>query len=576
MPDEFEFNDEVLVFDGGSVKDLGNGRIGGYALMYSTAQDPDLTKEFFSKEESTIDGPHVDAPVFYIHGRDSRMGKRIIGRAVSSTVDDVGVWVETQLNMRDEYEKAILAMAKAGKLGYSTGALGHMVDYAPKGEGIQLIKTWIVGETSLTPTPAEPRLYVQSLKSLSASEMAALPNEEEDEKPIQTITKEITNMADIDIKAEIAAALAERDAAAKTEADKATAIKSAEEAGYKKAIEELTAKHLIKGAPAVVKDLSSDPDGVEAFKSWLQTGEVNGSLIAPPASWTKNDSKTAFAIGAGATGGFLVPDPLYQGIIAKRDLSSWVRQAPVQKFVTSSDHILVPVEHTASAAFTLTAEAAAYTENEPDLDQLDIILYKYTKQITMSEEFVNDQSANFDQWISESIARAVAITENTIFSVGSGLGAPRGLLTGATAGTTAGSSLTAIAALDFTYLVGSMPAGYNVPSECGFLMRNVTKWIAKSLASLPFPFMNSATTPDFLGYPAYICDDLPVIGTASAVGAIIFANFGFYGIAEKPGVLIQRNPYLHMGTGQVDIFCNIYRGGGVLQSEAVIASLNHA
>jgi len=578
MPEDktFEFTDDVLIFEGGAVKDLGDGKIGGYAIMYSKSIDPDLTKEFFSKDESMIDGPHENSPIFYVHGRDTKMGKRIIGRAVSAHADDIGVWVETQLQTRDEYEKAILAMAKAGKLGYSTGALSHMVDYEPRGDGVQLIKTWVVGEVSLTPTPAEPRLYVQSLKSLTPVEMAALPNETE--APIQT-NKEISNMAEIDIKAEVAAALKQeldtRDAAAKAEAEKAAALKTSEEAGYKKAIDELTAKHMIKGAPSVVKDLSSDPDGVQAFKSWLQTGQINHSLIEPDASWTKNE-KTAFAIGAGNTGGFLVPDPLYNGIIAKRDLSSWVRQAPVQKFATSSDHIQVPVEHTKAANWTLTAEAAAYTENEPTLDQIDIILYKYTKNILMSEEFLLDQSANAEQWISDVIARSVATTENNIFTLGSGAGNPQGVLTGATAGTTAGSSLTAVAALDLTYLVGAIPAGYNVPAECGFLMRNVTKWITKSLASLPFPFMNDAEVPDFLGYKCYTSDDLPVIGTGSAVGAIIFGNFNYFGVAEKPGILVQRNPYLHMGTGQVDIFCNIYRGSAVLLTEAIIASLNHA
>ena len=572
MPDEFEFTDDVLIFDGGAVKDLGGGKIGGYALMYSTSIDPDLTKEFFSKSESSIDGPHENSPVFYIHGRDAKMGKRIIGRALSARADDVGLWVETQLNQRDEYEKAVLAMAKAGKLGYSTGALSHMVDYEPRGDGVQLIKTWIVGEVSLTPTPAEPRLCVQSLKSLSASEMAALPNEEDD--PIQT-NKEINHMADeLDVKAVVAAALAERDAAVKAETEKALALKASEEVGYKKAIEELTAKHLIKGAPSVVKDLSSDPDGVEAFKSWVRTGEVNGSLIAPPNSWSKGAEKTAFAIGAGATGGFMVPDPMYNGIIAKRDIASWVRLAPVQKFVTSSDHIIVPVESTKASTFTLTAENAAYTENEPTIAQVDLILYKYTKSILMSEEFVNDQAGNFDSWITDVIARSVASTENSIYTLGSGLGNPQGIRAGATVSTTAFSSATAPTAADLHTLVGQLGAGYNQGQECGFLMRSVTKWILKSIASLAFPFNAQATSPDFLGYPCYVSDDCALIGTTGGNGAVFFGNFNFYGIAEKPGIMIQRNPYLYMATGQTALFCNIFRGGAVLQAEAIIKNLN--
>ena len=40
--------------------------------------------------------------------------------------------------------------------------------------------------------------------------------------------------------------------------------------------------------------------------------------------------------------------------------------------------------------------------------------------------------------------------------------------------------------------------------------------------------------------------------------------------------VVQRNPYLYMGTGQVGIFASIFRGGGVLQSEAFYYLTNHS
>jgi len=581
-PKDFEFNDDVLVFNGGEIKDLGEGKIGGYALMYSEAGDPDLVKDYFSKTDSNIDGPQDNSPVFYIHGKDSKMQKRIIGRTVSSRKDDVGVWVETQLNMRDEYEKAILAMAKAGKLGYSTGALSHLVDREPKGKGINLIKMWVVGETSLTPTPAEPRLFVQSLKSLSTSEMAALPSEEEEKEvqPIQTI-KENKNMADEkDIEAVVAAALEKRDAAVKAEADKVVALKTAEEAGYKKAVDEMTAKKMLKVAPGVTKELGDDNDGLQAFKSWICTGQVNEGLIRPDTeTWKmKDETKVAYNVTTGASGAFLVPDILLSTIQAKRDLVSWARQAPVQAFTVSSDHLLIPAEGTKATNFTLTLEAGAYNEDEPTVNQKDLILYKYTKNVRMSEEFVNDNQTNFDAWMSQALARAVATTENTIFTIGSGAGQPQGIRTGGTNdGSAFTAALAAFASVDLATMVGLLPAGYNVMGECGFLMPNVSKWGFKAVGATIFAFIPTPTSQDFFGYPCYVCDDLtPVNVTANLVGCAIFANFTQFAIGEKPGILIQRNPYLHMGTGQIDIYANIYRGSVVLQPEAVLLSVNHA
>ena len=575
---DFEFTDEELVFFGGEVKDLGEGRIGGYLLQYSTVNDPDLTKDFFSKDESEIEVQPSNLPVYYIHGRDTKMGKRIIGRATTKT-DDVGIWAETQLNLCDEYEKAILAMAKAGKLGYSSGALPHLVEREPRGKGVMLVKSWVIGEASLTPTPAEPRNTVVALKSLSTSEMAALPNEDDSKtNPIKE-QKKMEN--EVDVKAVAAAAVADalsaRDAADKAKAESAVALKTAEDAGYTKAIEEMKAKRMLKTAPAVIKEIGDDNDGMQAFKSWIKTGQENGGLIQPDASW----EKAAYNIGSGAQGGFLVPDPLYATIIAKRQLLSWVRQAPVQAFTTPADHLLVPVENTVAAKFTLTQEAAQYTEDEPTVNQIDIIMYKYTKLVRMSEEFVNYNTTNFDAWLTDAIGRCVGITENTIFTTGTGTGAPQGILTGAqfgggTLSTVAGSSLTAVSATDLAYLVGLLPAGYNVPSQCVFLMRNATKWLAKSAGATIFAFIPTPSGGDFFGYPALICDDVPLIGTGSAVGAMMFFNANYYGVVEKPGILIQRNPYLYMANGQIGLFVNMFRGGAVLIPESVVLNLNHA
>jgi predicted phage gp36 major capsid-like protein len=41
-------------------------------------------------------------------------------------------------------------------------------------------------------------------------------------------------------------------------------------------------------------------------------------------------------------------------------------------------------------------------------------------------------------------------------------------------------------------------------------------------------------------------------------------------------MIVQRNPYLYMGTGQIGIFCSIFRGGGTLQAEAFYYLTNHS
>ena len=156
-------------FIGGEIKALDDkGKIGGYLVRYSTEDDPDLTGDYFTK--STDFGEFSKLPVLYHHGFDKQIGKKRIGTA-NIQADDIGLWAETQLEMRDQYEKYIFEMAQAGKLGYSSGAASHTVD-RQQGAKASHITQWYMAEASLTPTPAEYRNTVTPIKSLIPSEIS--------------------------------------------------------------------------------------------------------------------------------------------------------------------------------------------------------------------------------------------------------------------------------------------------------------------------------------------------------------------------------------------------------------------
>lgn len=393
--------------------------------------------------------------------------------------------------------------------------------------------------------------------------------------------------------AEIAAkavtdALAKREADQKAEAEKQAALKAAEEKkfeeGYKKALEDVRAN------PAKTFYHSTEPthddnDGVQAFKSWMATGQTNDGLIRPTSDFMKaggsyfvgNEGKAAWNVNDGATGGFLVPDPLYKQIIAKRNMGSWVRQVPCQYFETPADHLLVPRESTSLTDFVLTAEAASYNEEEGTISQKDLILYKYTKLTKVSEEFLMYNGTNWESWFANALGRAVAGTENTIFTTGTGTSQPEGVVTGATvANTTATTDV--ILPSELTALIGYLGGGYNVNGECAFLMNNTTKWYLKGSGGtsvVPFAYVPTPADGDFFGYKAIVDDDIVVYTTASAK-CVVFGNMTYYGVVEKPGMVVQRNPYLYQATGQIGIFATIFRGGGVLQSEAFYYLTNKA
>lgn len=155
--------DDALIYYGDAVKALGGGRVGGYLILFSTAADPDLSGDYFTKSTDFFFDEQPRAVVLYDHGLDPTLKARKLGRG-ALRIDDVGVWVEAQLELRDQYEKAVYAMAEAGKLGWSSGSVPHLVERTPVKKSAE-IKSWPIVEASLTPMPIEPRTSAMTLKS---------------------------------------------------------------------------------------------------------------------------------------------------------------------------------------------------------------------------------------------------------------------------------------------------------------------------------------------------------------------------------------------------------------------------
>ena len=157
---------ETYVCIGDAVKSLGDGKIGGYLVRFSTEEDPDLTGDFFTK--STYFGPRNGDGVdmLFHHGIPLKSGLEGLAdylfKPVKAMKDEVGIWVEAVLDARNEYEKAVLDLAVSGKLGWSSGTAKHLIRKDERGE----IRRWPIIEASLTPTPAEPRNGASAIKSL--------------------------------------------------------------------------------------------------------------------------------------------------------------------------------------------------------------------------------------------------------------------------------------------------------------------------------------------------------------------------------------------------------------------------
>lgn len=557
--------EDVLVMFGGEIKALGEGKVGGYLVRYSTPKDPDLEGDFFSKETDLGAADGGSLPVYYQHGMDGQLKSRRIGRGVVK-YDDAGLWFEAQLELRDEYEQYIYELAQAGKLGWSSGAAGHLVSRESVGKSYHIM-SWPIAEASLTPTPAEARNSAVSLKSL-------------------------VNLDDApEVSAEVAA-VAEPEVVIEQAADELPEIKTIETG--EKEMEEQEIKDLVSDA---VKAAIADQTPVNAggLKAAVVTKDPkhSASFGKALAAWAQGDNPAGFCKGVEMTmhpegvkgaweggtdneGGYAVPDDFYNSIVEQRDLSSWVRQAPVQRFVTNRDRILIPTESTAGTKLVVTDEEAGYDENEPVFGQAALTIFKFTKMIKMSEELMDGDAVGLQEYIASTIARAQAKAENYYCTVGTGSGMPQGLVYGSTSSSVMMATADTIVSTDITGALATLSAGYEEPGMMGLIMNPAVLWYIRGITGNPFQF---AVTPQaagdsILGIPVYKAPDADTY-TVHSGKVITYANMGFYAFAERQGITVARNPYLYQANGIVGIFAKSRFGGVLTQAGAAVHMLGH-
>lgn len=169
--------------------------IKGYAVVFDSV---DLQNEYFTKNTFLGVEENSKTILMYNHGLDETLKRVPIGQTIKYTIDDYGLsfeaelkalnpnlWKELQIDDNQKYLEAIKDMIKSGNLGVSSGAVGHSVI-----KSNNEIKQWLIGELSLTPTPAEPKTFIKNDNELKAGRVLSQKNYDR----IRLIKAEIDSM----------------------------------------------------------------------------------------------------------------------------------------------------------------------------------------------------------------------------------------------------------------------------------------------------------------------------------------------------------------------------------------------
>jgi hypothetical protein len=185
---------DYLVHFADSIKTTPSGHVSGYLVRYGDPTKTDLEGDYFTKSTDFgfPAGQDVTVPLnlYYHHGMDETIGKRPIGKGYVKG-DETGLWYTAQLEMADEYGQMIAKLASEGKMGFSSGAAGHLVERVMKSSNTHEVIRWPIAEASMTPTPAESRNIVQSLKSLYEKSMDYMESESPDIPIVEGVTPQL-------------------------------------------------------------------------------------------------------------------------------------------------------------------------------------------------------------------------------------------------------------------------------------------------------------------------------------------------------------------------------------------------
>lgn len=575
-------DEETLVYIGDTIKALGDGRIAGYLVRFTDAEHPDLQGDFFTKATDFDIESGDRITVYYNHGLDPRLKRRKLGQG-AVRIDDVGVWVEAQLELRDEYERAVYSMVQAGKQGWSSGTLPHLVERVPVKKAMW-IKHWPLGkDASLAPTPAAgPDLtrvttlksVVDNLAACDPSFGAFLPEagrppaaQDADgldaAPPHRHINSESNSGEGINMDPENKQAEAPQDGA--KSAAPGMDIAAMVEQAVAKALANLpvvndpgfAAAKSANGAhraPAHNKTGLGDSE-VKAYAWFLKTGDSSG---------IKASNNTDMNVGTDADGGYAVPTGHYQGIIARRDEQMLAARLGVRRIPGKGTTVDVPLDGEADGEFVATNEAADSDRDAPALGVKSLTLVKYTKRVELSNELLEDDDSNILAFLNDFVGRGMAKTHNSLLltEVGSN-GTKLGDLTAA-----------AIAAGELETIVGNDDlSGYlDDSTSVGWVMRSSTHWDIMALTGNDRLYAGMATGQpgkgmQLLGYPVAYSNK--AAAQAANAKSVYFGNWNYVGYREAPGFTVLRDPYSLATKGQLVLHYYFRAVYGVLQAEAI-------
>lgn len=283
-------------------------------------------------------------------------------------------------------------------------------------------------------------------------------------------------------------------------------------------------------------------------------------------TFTRDESEAFAAVEAArasmstatGTAGYLIPldlDPSV--IITNAGSANPFRQVATVVQSPANAHRIIT---SAGTDAQWLAENTAHSDASPTFGALDITLYKESQWITGSYEIVQDGPA-LAQNIANIAADARDRLEASAFAVGSGSGAPYGIVTRVAAVTasrvspTTGGSFTTASVADIYRVYDALPARARQATTTAWIANNATYSLIRQMSpsangSSFWTELGEALPQNLLGKPRY--ESSAMTSTVTTGSALVLAgDFSKYVIVD------------HMGGPSLEYVENVVDGSGI-------------
>lgn len=509
----------------------------GYGVIFNRRDL--MGEEFTADTDYGVSRTLKGLPVFYDHAL--RGIKSSIGTVRSYQFDDTGIFFEIELDRHHEYIDEVMRLLREGALGLSTGTMPHTLI---KSGGI--IKRWILGEISLTPTPAEYEtlLYMET-KTMTDNE--TVMEEEMQGTSEEDTSVEASTETTREFLSDIKKFLASMGSDLRNLREELDSMKTAAPPAKKRSP---VPSHAAKPSP-----VNPEEDVVKSFDFYIRTGYRKGLQ-------ENTDSE----------GGYLVPRIYSDTLVRQLNDMSIMRSAGARVVSTQGTNSFRQAVMTDSDAATIVSEEGSFpTTSNPAFTEVEFVPRKYSKLVKVTDELAADSQFDImSQVILPDYQQSFAAAENNAFFVGSGTAEPKGVTQTTNTYSLTNPAITADDIIAMFYQLNHMYSQNAVWFMSNTVISLIHRLTTDDGTYLWSNSLQDGQPPRLLGKPVYTVDVMDSTIAEDNV-LMVFGNPKYYQIVDFGSMSMKRLEELYAGNGQVGFRAYRRMDGNILLNEAFVS-----